>query len=57
MLGECRRDEIASSWDWSRLLGGSDVWARSRKRMWVGRDGREDFTERIIVNKQRGERA
>ena len=49
---------MASSWDWSRLLGGSDVWARSSRRMWVGRDSREeDFTERITMNKQRGEKA
>ena len=57
MLGEFRGD--ASSGDRSRLLGGRDVraGARSTRRIWVGRDGREeDFTGRVIINKDPGER-
>ena len=49
---------MASSWDPSRLPGGSDVWAGagSTRRIWVGRDGREEgFAGRAIMNKELGE--
>lgn len=52
-LGKFRGAGIASSWDQSRLCGGSDVCAGAggTGRTWMGRDGKKRFYRKGIVNK------
>lgn len=48
VLGEFRGHKMASSWNQSRLLGGSDVWAgagRTRRIAWAEMGGKKIFQE------------